>query len=295
MISMNNKKLFLIGATCCTLLLLAITYLSFLYPGKVTSVDKLRYHFCKTTIEKVDTAESKRFECGLTFSRDYTKNAITYSELSPYLEQLKPGTVLVTSHGKSVCALIPGMWKHTMIYLGTHQQVEEYFGVDSELYKVIKGYFKKPDEHLIIDASFKQDVAIRCISNMANLQEESTLKVFLCFEPKLSKEENLNYIKNSFKELGKKYDLSFNDFDAQELYCTEFINNSLLPLGISFHNHSNYFNRTITLPNDMVNSIMEKDMPEHFAFKLCIMKKADQIVNLNINDVAQFPKDHWMN
>ncbi len=295
MIVMNNKRLFLISIFCCIFLLLGITYLSFLYPGILAPIDKLRYHFCKTTIEKVDNAESERFECGLSFSRDYTKNAISYSELAPYLEELNPGTVLVTSHGKSVCARIPGMWKHTMIYLGTHQQVKEYFGEDSELYQVIKSYFKKPDEHLIIDASFKQDVAIRCISNMANLNEESTLKYFLCFEPKLSRQDNLSYIKNSFQELGKKYDLTFDDSDAQELYCTEFINNSLHPFGISFDYHSHFFNRSITLPNDMVNSIMKDYMPERFTFKLCITKKADKIVRLNINDVAEFPQDHWMN
>jgi hypothetical protein len=147
----------------------------------------------------------------------------------------------------------------------------------------------------MVDASFLHNVAIRCFSTMADLQEESTLKVLLSFEPKLSKSENIAYIKTAFKELGKEYDLTFDDYDDKELYCTEFINNCLQPFGISFKQHSDYLNRTITLPNDMVNSIVNDYMGDQISYKLCIRKEADTIKSLGINEVIQFPQDHWMN
>lgn len=264
-------------------------YISFLYPGLLKPIDKLRCGFCKTTIEKVDYVETKHFACGLSISKRYTKNAISYTELKPHLNKLNPGTILVTSHGKSVCALIPGIWKHTMIYLGSQQQTKTYFGPYSEFYKYLEPYYKTKNEYLMIDASFRQDVAIRCISNMANLKEQSTLRVLLCIEPKLCKQDNLSYIKNSVKELGKKYDLTFNNSDTEELYCTEIIANSLFPFGIQLQKQSKLLNRDITLPNDFVENIFERKTIDLFKYKYCILKESNNVRNLTISQVTCLP------
>lgn len=267
-------------------------YLSFVYPGLIISFDRLRCHFCKTTIEKVDSVESEQFECGISISKRYTTNAISFAELTPQLDELKPGTILITSHGKSVCALIPGMWKHTMIYLGNQQQTKAYFGANSEFYKYLETYYKTKKEYLMIDASFRQDVAIRCISKMANLQEQSTLRSLLCIEPKLNRNDNLGYINNAVKELGKKYDLTFDNSNTQELYCTEIIANALSPYGIHLQKQSKVFNRNIALPVDMVANILEYGKIDLFTYKYCLVKEANSVKRLSFSQVARLPRGH---
>lgn len=288
---MSKLGIFFFSITICFLLLLILVYSSYLYPGVLKPIDKLRCNFCKTTIEKVDYAESEQFNCGISLADRYTKNAISFSELTPYLEQLKPGTILITSHGKSICALIPGVWKHTMIYLGNQQQTKDYFGVDSEFYKDLVPYYKTRNEHLMIDASIRQNVAIRCISSMASLQETSTLKMLLCFEPKLNKYDNLEYINNTIKELGKKYDLTFDNSNSNELYCTEIITNALQPYGVRINSYSDILKRKVTLPKDLVKDIIKDEMFDNFIFKYCISKENDNIRYLTISQVAQLPND----
>jgi len=293
MLNTPNKRsyiLILMGTLLVSFLL--GLYLSFVYPGVVISLDTLRYNWCKTTIEKVDYAESERFECGFSISKRYTKNAISFAELTPQLDKLKPGTILITSHGKSVCALIPGMWKHTMIYLGSQQQTKAYFGANSEFYKLLETYYITKNEYLMIDASFRQDVAIRCISKMANLQEQSTLRSLVCIEPKLSRQDNLGYINNAVKELGKKYDLSFDNSNDQELYCTEFIANALSPYGIHLQKQSKVLNRKISLPVDMVANILEDGKIDSFNYKFCLVKEANRIKKLSLGQFASLPQGH---
>lgn len=272
-----------------------ILSISFWYPGRLHSVDKLRYSFCKVTIEKVVNVETDKFEGGWGFSKRYTQNAISFNELKPHLNKLKPGAVLITSHGKSVCALIPGLWKHTMIYLGCKEQTKAYFGEGSSFYQLLKPYYKTNNEYLMIDASFRQDVAIRCISNMANLNEVSTLRAFLCLEPKLSKQENLEYIYSAVNELGKRYDLTFDDTNSDEYYCTEIIANSLSPYGIRFMKQSKIFMRNIMLPDDMVDNILEKRLLELFNYKYCLVKETDSIKTIDISQLARLSEHHFLN
>jgi hypothetical protein len=243
-------------------------------------LDNFRVKFQKISIRKMDQMDS--FAERIGYATPYAKNTITYFELIPYLENLKPGTIIFTSHGKNVCSLIPGLWKHSVIYLGTKEQSKKYFGISHPLFSTIQADYSNKNEHLIIDASFKRGVAIRCISDMANLESRSTLKSILCFEPKLTKEENLNYLEYCFSQIGKGYDLSFLMPDSADIYCTELIYNGLLPHNIKLEAYTNIMERDILLPRDMVNIIFSDDtLKSKFEYKICLIKEADKIKQLS--------------
>lgn len=211
----------------------------------------------------------------------YSDNGISFQELRPFLEKLKPGAILTPSHGKSVCALIPGKWKHTGIYLGNEQQARQYFGKSSKLFKRIKPYFSEKGEYLMVDGSLKKGVSVRCISEIADMQTASTLQSIICFSPKLSRQDNLHFIENALQNLGKDYDLEFNAEDDGFIYCTELICNSLKSVGIDLNNQSLVLDRNIILPDDMIDNIINEMSQNHFIYELCLVKDNNKVRNLN--------------
>ncbi len=252
---------------------------SFIFPGRSKLIDDFRVELQRISVQKMDQIDTFAEQIG--FATPYAKNTITYPELIPYLDNLKPGTIIFTSHGKNVCSLIPGLWKHSVIYLGTKKQSEEYFGNKHPIFNKLHAVYSDKNEHLILDASFKRGVAIRCISDLANLESRSTLKSILCFEPKLNKEENLNYLNYCFSQLGKGYDLNFLMPDSTDIYCTEIIYNGLLPHNINLEAYTNIMERDIILPRDMVNIIFsDETLKSKFEFKVCLIKEADILKSL---------------
>ena len=154
----------------------------------------------------------------------FTTDALSFDELIPYLDGIKPGTLFFSDHGRDVSArFIEGSWKHCGIYLGSLDQIQQYWGKDHELVLSLRQYFASEEDYLIFDSSYEYGVAIHSIKELADLSDISTLRILLLVESKLCKEEWSRRLLNGMEHLGKEYDYFFVLDNNDALYCSEFL------------------------------------------------------------------------
>jgi hypothetical protein len=252
---------------------LLILLTSFAFPGKLGFADNYQVSIQKMIIHQLDKANLLP-----VFNREHTNalaaNAIQFTDLTPYLDDVQPGTLFFSIQGRRVSKIfIRNEWKHCGIFLGTLQQIEHYWGKEHDLVTCLRAFYTAGDEYLIFDSSYDQGVSVHSISEMAGLDEVSTLKKLLLLEYTCNKEVWSQSIQNNLSHIGKEYDYCFVLDSDDALYCAEFLC-KVLPL------EKNYFTpsakiagRPLLLPSDLVDAILDKGISSGaFAFKGCISK-----------------------
>ncbi len=263
------------------LILLNISFIgiSFFLPGRIGFVDSYSLFIEKGVIELME-----KKSLGSTDQEGqadpFTTNALSFDELSPYLDELKPGALFFSDHGRSVSSrFIEGSWKHCGIYLGTLEQIQRYWGTDHELVLFLKKYYKSEDEYLIFDSSYSYGVAIHSMKEIADLDEISTLRSLLLMECNFGKEEWSQFLLSGEKHLGKDYDYFFVLENDDALYCSEFLY-TMLPLDRSKVKPSRkILGREFLLPSDLVHSIKEQgESTGAYIYKGIISKSEGQTI-----------------
>jgi len=272
-------KLFLRILVLLILLNISFIGISFFLPGRLGFVDSYSLFIEKGVIELM---EKKGAETDRGDQEDlFTTNALSFEELSPYLDELKPGTLFFSDHGRAVSAkFIEGSWKHCGIYFGTMDQIKNYWGEGHDLVSSLRKYYNSEEDYLIFDSSYTYGVAIHSIKELANLGDISTLRSLLLFECKLGKEEWSQIIANGKGHQGKDYDYFFVLENDDALYCSEFLY-TMLPLDRSKVNPSRkILGREFLLPSDLVDAIMAQgESKEEFIHKGTISKREGQIIH----------------
>lgn len=258
---------------------LLLILISFAFPGTLRFIDNYQVSIQKMVIHQMDKSNSKNiFHRKQTDS--YTANAIQYSELTSYLNDVQPGTLFFSIHGRNVSKLfIKSDWKHCGIYLGTLHQIEHYWGGNHDLVKSLSPFYTTGDEYLIFDSSYNQGVSIHGIKKMAGLNEISTLRRLLLFEFTLNKEEWSQVLQSNISQLGKEYDYCFVLDNDDALYCSEFLY-EVLPLEKDYFNPSaKIIGRELLLPSDLINTIRHKGVSSGaFIYKACISKEGESMI-----------------
>ena len=195
------------------ILIIALTVLSvgisFFIPGRLSFVDSYSISIEKGLISLMDKTAS-----GSNLHRKhadpYTAQAVSYSELTPYLEEINPGTLFFSDHGRAVSGMfISGSWKHCGIFIGSLDQISRYWGEEHEVVRSLREYYTSEEEYLIFDSSYEKGVAIHGIQEIAELSENSTLRELLLVEYCLSKDEWSQLLLEGLEHLGKDYDYCF--------------------------------------------------------------------------------------
>ena len=261
------------------LLTLLLVVISFAYPGIWKFSDTYQVAIQKRVIHKMEKMGSVHiFHWRNPDPR--TADAIQLSELSPFLDELKPGTLFFSIQGSAVSELfIKGAWKHCGIYIGTLRQIEQFWGEDHDLVKSLRKYYTSEDEYLIFDSSYEQGVAIHSIREMAGLADISTLRRLLLFEFKLDKEKWSLVLQGAILLSGKEYDYCYALDDDEAFYCSEFLY-KILPL------ERNYFvpsakilGRPSLLPSDLVHTISKRGVSSgNFSFIANISREEVNII-----------------
>jgi hypothetical protein len=252
--------------------------LSFAFPGLLGFADKYQVTIQKMVVHQIDRSGAMNI-FHQKHSDPFTANAIQYSELTDYLDDLQPGTLFFSVHGRNVSKFfIKGTWKHCGIYLGTRHQVEHYWGENHDLVKTLRSFYSTEDEYLIFDSSYDQGVSIHSIKEMAGLNDISTLRILLFFEFTLDKEEWSQVLQNNISHLGKEYDYCFLLDNEDLLYCSEFLY-EILPLDKNyFHPSAKIVGRKLLLPSDLIDSILHKGVSAgDFIYKAYIRKERNSM------------------
>lgn len=268
-------------------MLLALTVLSvgisFFIPGRLSFVDSYSISIEKAFISLLDKTAS-RSNLKAKQADSYTARAVSYSELTPYLNEINPGTLFFSDHGRAVSGMfINGTWKHCGIFIGSLDQISRYWGEEHEVVQSLRKYYTFEDEFLIFDSSYEKGVAIHGIQEIAELSESSTLRELLFVEYKLSKDEWSQLLLKGEEHLGKDYDYCFVLNNDEALYCSEFLYEMLPGEQDKFVPSRKIMGREFLLPSDLVSGIMEKGL-ESGAFipKGTISKSDGQIRPLSI-------------
>lgn len=264
------------------LILLNISFIgiSYFFPGRLAIVDSYSLFIEKGVIELMEKMGSKStHQQGREDS--FTADAVSFEKLTPYLDNLIPGTLFFSDHGRAVSErFIQGTWKHCGIYLGTMAQIQRYWGKDNDLVLFLQKYYTSKDDYLIFDSSYSYGVAIHSIKELADLSHMSTLRSLLLFECSLDKQEWSQLLLRGKEHLGKDYDYFFVLDNDDALYCSEFLYN-MLPMERSKVVPSRkILGREFLLPSDLVRSIVAQgESTGGFIYKGTISKCEGQITH----------------
>ena len=261
---------------------LSLIVISFAFPGTFSFIDNYQIAIQKMVIHRMDRTGPRDF-----FHRNhpdpYTANAIQFSELSPYLDELQPGTLFFSIHGTAVSNIfIKGTWKHCGIYFGTRRQIEHYWGEDHDLVKSLQAYYSNDDEYLIFDSSYENGVAIHSMKDLAGLNETSSLRRLHLFEFTLDKEQWSQVLLSNFSHLGKEYDYCFLLDNDDALYCSEFLY-EVLPLERDYFVPSaKIVGRKLLLPTDLIQSILNKGISSGAFISRGIVSNEGEVMSMNL-------------
>ncbi len=186
---------------------------------------------------------------------------ITYQQLESYFPQFECGDIinLENTHYLSNLA-IPGRWKHSLIYLGTKEQVKAKLETENQYYQKIIDKYQTGQEVYVLDAN-STGVKIRPFDAMANLDENSYLKALVCF--RLNKDNDFieSFIEAAMDYYNVPYDYEMNLSD-DALYCSELLYYALLKNGIELSNFQNILGHQVITPTDLINELENKEIAQ---------------------------------
>ena len=154
--------------------------------------------------------------------------------------ELLPGDVLLKRNNYQLTNIgLPGFWTHSAIYIGSLEELDEYF-VDMPLgdYLCMSQYLKviypKVYESLFQRNKGNGDYIIEVIAQgvvINSLDAIAKVDYFSALRPKLCKEDKLKALFVAFEYLGKAYDYNFDIMTDNALFCSELIYKSYLCSG----------------------------------------------------------------
>jgi hypothetical protein len=248
--------------------------IAFFIPGRLAYVDSYALSLEKAVIGLMEKKAAKSAQQG-DHPDPFKAHTVSFFELTPYLDELNPGSLFFSDQGGAVSArFVEGRWKHCGIYMGTMGQIKAYWGEEHALVQSLLAYYTSEDEYLIFDSSYEYGVAMHSIREMAGLSDNSNLRTLLLYEYGLNKEEWSQQLLSGLKHLGKEYDYFFVLDKDDALYCSEFLYH-LLPLEQShFIPSRKILGRSFLLPLDLLQAISDKGTAsDNFIYKGAISKQ----------------------
>lgn len=200
---------------------------------------------------------------------------ISYEELLMYIDDFQSGDIINIENSNYLSSYaIPGRWKHTIIYLGTKQQVENLYDQNQVYWQTIMEQFKTGEEILVLDAN-STGVKIRQLKQMANLKEESYLKALTVY--RFEKDANFidTYINKALDYIGTPYDYQMVTYDDSSLYCSELLYYALLSVDIEIKQTTTVLDYKVITPTDLIHDL--KALPE-VKHVMLLEKKNGQII-----------------
>lgn len=184
---------------------------------------------------------------------------IEYDELKGYVNTFKIGDIINIENTNYLSSYaIPGRWKHTILYLGTFPQFQQFFKPDDKYYQEILKHYQTKKEILVLDSN-STGVKIRTFDQMANLKKDSYLKAILGHRFKQEPEFIKTYINRALDYLNTPYDYNMITYNDQELYCSELVYYALLAVDIDVDKTTEILNQTLITPTDLSDFLKSSD------------------------------------
>ena len=196
---------------------------------------------------------------------------ITYEELLSFINDFKCGDIINIENSNYLSSyVIPGRWKHSLIYVGTLTQMQSVYDDSNPYYQKLLKRYHQGDEILVIDSN-NTGVKIRELKQMANLEDISYLKAINVDRFNESNEFLSIYINTALNYLNTPYDFEMESYDDSKLYCSELIYYSLLQVNYRIDQSTKILDVEVITPTNLVDYLESLDNIS----RICLIEKID--------------------
>lgn len=253
---------------------LCLLIVSYVMPGQLPWIDSIRLPVQWKIMSSFGNIVFGGYVIDNELNITPSAETISFFELYPYITTLKPGDLFFTNSERYVSSLfIPGLRKHSVIYLGTKTQLKKFLGKKHPLYEALVPYYTHATI-LILDSS-AHGVQIRDSTAISNLNQESYLTSIVWFHLLVTKTEKIRFIESALQHLGKPYDFDLLATEESAIYCSELLYRWLADIGIVLDQTSETFGRTIVTPNDAVAYLATRGIAMNYVALAFFLEKAD--------------------
>lgn len=197
---------------------------------------------------------------------------ISIEQISEMKKVLEPGDILVERRNWYASNVgIPGFWAHAALYVGTFDDMHNYFAKLFPLrsHKNLRELLEKEYPQLLeqftgVDANNHPYSVIEGKSPgiiLLSLEESAHADYIGVMRPRLTKKDKLDSILRAFGNFGKPYDYNFDFETRDELVCSELVYDAYQPLGskkgLTFELKMTS-GRKILSPTDMVKKFSDE-------------------------------------
>ncbi|MDA3799324.1 MAG: YiiX/YebB-like N1pC/P60 family cysteine hydrolase [Kiritimatiellae bacterium] len=201
-----------------------------------------------------------------TTKRDYQ---ITPELIQQNKSVLEPGDILFERRNWHMTNIgIPGFWPHTALYIGTTDELIDYFGPNKltalktkypEIYSKLSSKDPNNYPYAVIEA-IRPGVILQSLEKSANCDYLAVVR------PKITKEQKWNAIMNALSHYKKPYDMNFDFNTDTELVCSELIYKSYMPVKHDMFKTSIINGRPLLPPNEMAKQVIDNPQFETILF-----------------------------
>lgn len=155
------------------------------------------------------------------------------------LSILQPGDILLERRDAHLTNLgIPGFWKHSALYIGTPEEVDDFFNntfsnTSSYFNKTYPFFYKKWVTLDPFNFSYRVIEAIKPGVSLRSFEESANADHVLVLRPNLNKSEIFDSLNRSFAYYGLPYDYNFDFMSDDALICSELIYKSFEDLNFT--------------------------------------------------------------
>ena len=254
--------------------LIVLFSISYIFPGNIKAIDQIRLKGQTELLKFIGEAHVTDF-IPYEYGDEEAKHLLEYDELAKYVRKLSTGDVFFTESENYLSSeFTPGQWKHSVIYIGTKDELEEVYTEEEAIYELILPLYQTGEEIVILDAS-KDGVAFRTLDVLSNISDYSYMKSSIGFSFNTDISLKKEFIEYAVEQMGKGYDYDMDTEDDSSLYCSEFLYVALLDIGIQVDNITEMLARTAVSPTDVVDYLNED---ERFTQIFYIQKAEDEII-----------------
>jgi hypothetical protein len=208
-----------------------------------------------------------------TATRDYL---ITPETISQYTSRFEPCDIMLQRRNWHMTNIgIPGFWPHTALYLGSVDELADYFAdLEFDAMDTIKTTY--PAAYATLQSQDEDGYVYRVIESirpgvvLQSLEKSANCDYLAVVRPNLSKAQKFEVVMHALSHLGKPYDLNFDFATDNELVCSELVYKSFHPIDAMPFQTSVVNGRILLPPNGMAEQIVAhmNDTPGNFRFVL---------------------------
>ena len=227
----------------------------------------------------------------LATGRDFSGRSkfISEEDVQAFRHLLQPGDVLLRRNNWQLTNVgIPGFWTHSGMYVGTLDELEDYFGeLFEETETTVIGFLDEHTEGAVFGLSDNVEPGANCIIEgiaagvvIRPLENIAVTDYFAVLRPLVPREDKLEAIIRAFQYLGRPYDYAFDFATDMEMICSEVILKAYLPgggiSGLAIHPYE-HRGKLMFSPNDFARVYAEKRASGEAQFELVLFIDASEI------------------